>query len=194
MSDKTYTSLSNSTSTSPSNIINTNPDQEIEIIHPAQIDFTHRSTFKTLCFIFSESIKGITTICLSFSGFIIESIYLGHLQDSKLYLSGINSARLWIYIIYFIGVYFNSGLGIYISRCIAKNDYKRIKRFLHMNMICLLFICLAILLMVVIMYFVTEKMYKSLELVAQIKVSYLISFPLFFLLVYADCYRNLYIA
>ena len=90
---------------------------------------------KLLNLFYNGSIGGLT-FAVSVGFLFIQLIYMGHIPNSKLYLSATISAMLWSFMGSSVICGFNSGLSICVGRCIGAKDWQGIERFFKMSITC----------------------------------------------------------
>ena len=88
---------------------------------------------KMICSILKNCMMGGITITIALSFFVAETIMLSHLQSSSLFVTAKINSNGFISVLLSTVLWFNNGLLICVSRCIATHDYKGIKQFLKMH-------------------------------------------------------------
>ena len=146
-----------------------------------------------LFYIFKNGIIGFITLALSSSIMAIESLFLGHLPNSKVNISAKENTNILILIMYTMILLFNCGLLIIVSRFIGINDFQSIRHFIKMHFSIVKIQSLIITILVGSYAIAIGWIYDD-EVLKWTRIELALTFPIIVMIAYCDSYRIIYIA
>ena len=149
--------------------------------------------FSIACEVLKDGLTGSATYFIMMGYIFFQGLFIGHTQKPILYLASLSASQSWLLGPCNLIFGFNSGICTLIGRCMGMKDYKGMRIYLRMNMVCICVFNVIFWCYTMTLYFSVGYLYDDYDLIYYTRLSLTCCFLVLVLANIFDALRNFYL-